>query len=100
MLSVNSGYSQTYEIGAIMGGSNYIGDVGKTTYISPNNLTFGGIFKWNRSSRHAFRASVLVARIKGNDFDSRRVRRRERGYPFENTIKEASLGLGIYFLGL
>ena len=97
MLSVNFGYSQTYEIGAIVGGSNYIGDIGRTTYIAPKNLTFGGIFKWNRSSRHSFRASVLVARIIGNDFDSGELRRKIRGYQFENTIKEASIGLEYTF---
>ena len=97
MLSVNFGYSQTYEIGAIVGGSNYIGDIGRTTYIAPKNLAFGGIFKWNRSSRHSFRASVLVARVIGNDFDSGEQRRKIRGYQFENTIKEVSIGLEYTF---
>ena len=53
-------HSQTYEVGAMIGGANYIGDVGRTNYIAPNSLAFGGIFKWNRSPRHSFRASVLV----------------------------------------
>ena len=97
LLSVQLGYSQTYEIGAIVGGSNYIGDVGRTTYIAPKSLSMGGIFKWNRSSRHAFRGSLLVSRIIGNDFDSGETRRKQRGYQFENTIKEASIGLEYTF---
>lgn len=89
--------AQTYEIGGIVGGANYIGDIGRTNYIAPKNLAFGGIFKWNRSSRHSFRGSVLVARILGNDFDSGEIRRKIRGYEFENTIKEISVGLEYTF---
>jgi hypothetical protein len=91
------GHSQTYEIGGILGGANYIGDVGKTNYISPNSLAFGGIFKWNRSERHAFRGSVLIANIKGDDADSNESRRQQRGYSFENTITELSLGIEYTF---
>jgi len=90
-------HSQTYEIGAIIGGTNYIGDVGKTTYISPNAPAYGGIFKWNRSLRHAFRASIIIANIKGDDAESNESRRRERGYSFENTVKEFSVGLEYTF---
>lgn len=91
------GHSQTYEIGGMLGGMNYIGDVGRTNYISPNSFGFGGIFKWNRSQRHAFRASVLVANIKGDDVDSNESRRQERGYSFENSIQELSIGVEYTF---
>ncbi|QNJ97860.1 type IX secretion system protein PorG [Constantimarinum furrinae] len=91
------GHSQTYEIGGILGGTNYIGDVGKTNYISPNSLAFGGIFKWNRSERHSFRGSVLIANIKGDDNDSNESRRQQRGYSFENTITELSIGIEYTF---
>ena len=33
--------SQTYEVGLMLGGSNYIGDVGSTYYIAPNALAIG-----------------------------------------------------------
>lgn len=91
------GYSQTYEIGGMLGGVNYIGDVGKTNYINPNTVGFGGIFKWNRSPRHSFRASILVANIKGDDLDSNESRRQERGYSFENSIQELSIGIEYTF---
>jgi len=90
-------HSQTYEIGGMIGGSNYIGDVGKTNYISPNDFAFGGIFKWNRSERHSFRASLLIADIKGDDNDSKESRRNQRGYSFENTITELSIGVEYTF---
>lgn len=90
-------HSQTYEIGGMIGGANYIGDVGKTNYINPNSLAVGGIFKWNRSARHAFRGSVLVAKIKGDDAESSNSRRKQRGYSFENTVKEVSAGIEYTF---
>jgi hypothetical protein len=89
--------AQTYEIGGFVGGANYIGDVGKTTYISPKTGVFGGVFKWNRSNRHAFRATLLFANIEGNDADSNDKRRKERGYSFSNTLTEFSLGIEFTF---
>jgi len=97
MLSVHFGFAQTYEIGGLIGGANYIGDIGRTTYIAPKSLAMGALFKWNRSSRHSFRGSFMVARIIGNDFDSAETRRKQRGYEFENTIKEISVGLEYTF---
>ncbi len=90
-------HSQTYEIGGMIGGANYIGDVGNTTYINPNSFAVGGIAKWNRSARHSFRASVLVAKIKGDDTKSSNSRRKERGYYFENTVREISAGIEYTF---
>jgi hypothetical protein len=91
------GLSQTYEVGAILGGANFIGDVGSTTYISPNTVAFGVIGKWNRSSRHSFRFSIISAQIKGDDADSHETRREERGYSFDNSITELSAGLEYTF---
>lgn len=92
-----TGLSQTYEVGGFLGGSNFIGDVGKTTYISPNNVAFGGIFKWNRSERHSFRGSIIISDISGDDADSPDERRKQRGYSFKNSIVELSAGLEFTF---
>lgn len=90
-------HSQTYEIGGILGGANYIGDIGKTNYISPNDMAFGAIFKWNRSNRHSFRGSILLVNIKGDDNKSSETRREQRGYKFENSILEVSVGIEYTF---
>ncbi len=92
-----SANAQTYEIGGMIGGANYIGDIGRTNFISPNTLAVGGIFKWNRSARHSFRGSFLVANIKGEDAKSDNSRRSERNYSFKNTVKELSIGLEYTF---
>ena len=88
---------QTYEIGGFVGGSNFIGDVGRTNYIYPNRLAIGGIAKWNRSPRHSFRASVITTKLSGNDANSHESRRQERGYTFENNVTEMSLGIEYTF---
>ncbi len=89
--------SQTYEIGGFVGGANVIGDVGNSTYINPSTLAIGGIFKWNRSERHSFRFTAIVAQIEGDDSESSETRRQQRGYRYENTIKELSAGMEYTF---
>lgn len=91
------GLAQTYEFGGFIGGANYIGDVGDTPYINPNQLAVGGIFKWNRSPRHSFRASMNFGRLKADDLDSSDERRVQRGYHFQNNIKEFGLGMEFTF---
>lgn len=90
-------HSQTHEIGVFLGGSNFIGDVGATTYIAPNQLAIGGIYKWNRSPRHSFRFSLIYSELQGDDLKSDDPRRQERGYQFNNHLVEASLGLEFTF---
>lgn len=89
--------AQIHEVGVFLGGSNYIGEVGKTNYINPNELAFGFIYKWNRSPRHAWRFSYMQSKITGNDFKSKVPGRYKRGYNFENNIKELSAGLEFNF---
>lgn len=96
-LSLTNIQAQIHEIGIFLGGSNFIGDVGPTTYISPNEPAFGILYKWNKSSRHAYRFSYTQSKITSNDFDSKEGGRNQRGYQIENRLKEASFGLEFNF---
>lgn len=89
--------AQTYEVGVWAGGSSVIGDVGSTQYIDPTDLAFGGIFKWNRSNRHAFRFSLIRANMIGDDNDSSDPSRDLRGYKYDYELIEASLGVEYNF---
>lgn len=89
--------AQIYEVGIFAGGSNFIGDVGATNYINPNQVAIGGLVKWNRSPRHAFRASVIYTRYEANDIKSDDLRRLQRGYGFRNGLLEASAGIEFTF---
>lgn len=89
--------AQIYEVGVFVGGSNFIGDVGATDYISPNQGAIGALFKWNRSPRHAFRASVIFSDLEGIDGKSDDPRRIQRGYSFNTSVLEVSLGMEFTF---
>ena len=94
---IQTSYSQIHEIGVFAGGSNFIGDVGSTNYIAPNNFAIGALYKWNRSPRHAWRVSFTFSELKGLDSKSDDPRRVERGYEFTNQIIEGSLGMEFNF---
>lgn len=89
--------AQIHEVGVFLGGSNYIGDVGKANYVNPNELAYGLIYKWNKSPRHSWRISYTQSKITANDLGSEVPGRFKRGYDFENNIKELSLGLEFNF---
>lgn len=97
VLTVEIGYSQIHEIGGFLGGSNFIGDVGSTKYIAPNDFAVGLVYKWNQSPRYAWRASITFSELKGIDSKSDDPRRKERGYKFSNQIIEGSLGMEFNF---
>lgn len=89
--------AQIHEIGVFIGGSNFIGDVGPTSYIAPNEPAIGLLYKWNKSPRHSYRFSYTQSKITSNDLDSDEPSRSLRGYRFENNIKEVSLALEFNF---
>lgn len=89
--------AQTYELGVIAGGANYIGDIGSTTYLGIKDYAYGGIFKWNASPRYTYRASLMRLNISENDLDGD-LRRQARGYSFSNQITEFSVGIEFNFL--
>lgn len=90
-------FSQIYEVGISYGKSNFIGDVGNTTFIKPNDNSIGSIFKWNRSARHSYRFSYIISELSADDLESSDPRRIERGYNFETPINELSLGMEFNF---
>ncbi len=98
ILSIQLSVAQINEIGVFLGGSNFIGDVGASDYISPNQFAIGGLYKWNRSKRHAYRASVIFSELEGIDTNSDDPRRVQRGYEFSSKITEISLGMEFTFL--
>ncbi|MFD0837210.1 DUF6089 family protein [Mariniflexile aquimaris] len=98
ILTVQLGYSQINELGVFLGGSNFIGDVGATDFISPNQLAIGGIYKWNRSKRHSYRASIIFSDLEGIDVNSDDPRRIQRGYEFSTKITEIAAGIEFTFM--
>lgn len=96
-LCTHYSHSQINELGVYAGGSNFIGDVGATNYISPNQMALGAVYRWNRSTRHSYRASLIFSNLEGNDIKSDDPRRKQRDYKFTNKIIEASAGMELTF---
>lgn len=94
---MNTSQAQIFEIGPYLGGSNLIGDVGATKYINPNSPAFGGVFKWNRSLRYAWRATLIHTSLKADDVNSNQEYRKLRGYSFSNSLTELTLGMEFNF---
>lgn len=94
---INTAFAQINEIGVFVGGSNFVGDVGKETFIDPNSLALGGLYKWNRSTRHAWRFSVMHSTLKIDDAKSNSSSRPERGLNIESTVTEFAAGLEFNF---
>jgi hypothetical protein len=97
LLFIQFTQAQTYEIGGLLGGTNYMGEIGPTTYINPNQPAAGLLFRWNRSERHSFRFSAMYASIQSDDADSKEPRRQQRDYSFKNSIIEFALGMEFTF---
>ena len=90
--------AQTYEIGLFAGGANNIGDVGRTNFILPSGEAYGAVFKWNKSKRYAYRASIYKGSFTADDLKSSMPSRQQRGYNVKNSILEYSLGLEFNFV--
>ncbi len=88
---------QFHEVGAFLGGGNYIGDIGGTYYVSPENLAFGLVYKWNRTTRYSLRANAMIMNIKKSDYSPLDMARFNRRYRFENQVTEFSVGAEINY---
>jgi len=81
------------EFGIFIGGVNYIGDIGRETYIAPNNLAIGLIYRRKINARISFRTTAGYYKIKDDDSKSSNETRNIRGAEFTNEIKELAIGL-------
>ena len=90
-------WAQVNEIGMFVGGSNYVGDIGKTNFISPNKFGFGLLYKYNLNPRIALRGAISYVPIEGNDSFSSNSIRKKRGYTFNNNVKEIAVGIEYNF---
>ncbi|WP_373516466.1 DUF6089 family protein [Pricia sp.] len=90
--------AQTYEVGVFAGGANTIGDVGRTNYVLPSDIAFGGLFKWNVAKRYAWRASMIYGKFTAEDAKSSIPSRQQRSFVADNSILEASAGLEFNFV--
>ena len=93
--------SQKNEIGFLFGGSNYIGDVGPTTYIDPfsyGTYSYGILYRNNFSDRFSVRTQISISDIQSSDlYKNSPEYRKLRGKSFENSIQEVTVGIDFNF---
>jgi len=88
---------QVHEIGFTLGGSNYVGDIGRNNYIYPNQAAGGLMYKYNWNPRIALRATYSYIPITGNDAQADTGFRRDRQISFSNRINEIAVGIEYNF---
>ena len=88
---------QVHEVGAFIGGTNYVGDIGRTNYIYPNTPAGAIIYKLNWNPRIALRATYSYLPIEGNDVNADTDFKINRGLKFSNTIHELAIGMEYNF---
>ena len=89
--------AQFHEVGAFLGGGNYVGDIGGTYYVYPENPAFGLVYKWNRTTRYSLRTNAMIMNIKKSDYSPIDFARFNRRYRFKNQIMEFSVGTEINY---
>lgn len=95
---ISNASAQIHEIGVFLGSSNYVGDIGPSDYINPNEIAYGLLYKWNKSPRHSWRFSYTKTKLAADDKNSDSNARKQRNFSFENDMHEISAGLEFNFL--
>lgn len=85
-LCVQALHGQMHEFGIQINNTNYIGEVGATTYINPNESGNGVLYKRNFTTRFSVRAELGFAKISANDQESEEPARKARKFSFENDL--------------
>jgi hypothetical protein len=92
-------HAQYREAGLFIGGTKYIGEIGKTDFFSPSFKTPSAtlLYKSNFSPRLALRFELGLSVIKGTDSLSAEPLRKERAYNFTNSITHTSAILEVNY---
>ncbi|RYM33798.1 hypothetical protein ERX46_07465 [Brumimicrobium glaciale] len=81
------------ELGFMVGGSYYIGDLNKYEHFNNTNLSFGLIYRFHVNSRLALRGTLRYGTIEGYDSESGKADQIARNLSFESSIFEVAGGL-------
>ena len=89
--------AQFHELGAFLGAGNYIGDIGSTYFVFPENPAVGLVYKWNRTTRYSIRANAMIMNFEKSDYSPVDQARFNRRFRFKNQIMEFSVGGEVNF---
>lgn len=81
------------ELGFLLGGSYYLGDLNQFVPFKNTHLAGGLIYRYNVHSRLAIRTTFNYGKVSGDDSDSKIDQHRERNLNFESSIWELASGV-------
>lgn len=81
------------ELGFLVGGSFYIGDLNPLMPFRNTNLAYGIVYRYNFHSRLSFRANLTYGSVEGYDSESKEAINVDRNLSFQSTIYEAAVGI-------
>lgn len=97
----NSSQSQTLEVGAIVGGSNYQGDITSSEFAvlkQQINFGIGGFLRYNFNEQLSLKLQILSTELEGEDALSSNEILRQRNLRFSSPLLDASLRVEWHFL--
>jgi hypothetical protein len=81
------------ELGVLVGGSYYLGDLNRFGHFKKAQLAGGLLFRYNIHSRAAFRTSFSYMSVKADDAEARFEQQQDRGLSFKSDIWELASGV-------
>jgi len=96
-----SSQSQTLELGVVVGGSNYQGDLASSEFAvlkQQINLGIGGFLRYNFNEQLSLKLQILSTELEGDDTLSSLEILRQRNLRFSSPLLDASLRVEWHFL--
>jgi hypothetical protein len=91
--SLGQGFKTSAEVGVFGGGSYYIGDLNPSKHFVYSKLAYGGVFRYNLSTRHSLRFNVTYGNIYGEDASSNDPYKVDRNLSFKSEVLEFAFGV-------
>lgn len=87
------------ELGVMVGGTYYIGDLNRYYHFNNTHLAGGIIYRYNIHTRLAFRANAIYGKVSADDAENKwESTMKDRNLNFSSTIFEGAAGLELYYV--
>lgn len=86
------------ELGIVLGGSYYIGDLNQYRHFYETNLSGGIFYRYNIHSRLSYRLNLHYAKVEAYDADAKSAINQNRNLSFQSNIFELASGVEFTYL--
>ena len=98
ILNLATIWAQQYEFGIVVGGGNYVGDIGREYYFYPNKPGGGIVFKRTVNQWFSIRLNINYFQISAKDSEAESLGRRARNFSTEAQLFNFDLGVEYNFI--